>query len=157
MQLTYKLPWLVVIVSATVVLAVANIYRLMKDKQLLDPKYELFIAFAQSSYILAAPIGMFLFWLLSCNQVYHREWEKRPLLSMFVVCTIWLFVAALITPPGLTFIRNKIESREVRGIMPILILASLYISTKFQVDFLRARAIHSKANDVFFYEKSCKA
>ena len=99
MQLTYKLPWLVVIVSATVVLAVANIYRLMKDKQLLDPKYELFIAFAQSSYILAAPIGIFLFWLLSCNQVYHREWEKRPLLSMFVVCTIWLFVAALITPP----------------------------------------------------------
>lgn len=76
---------------------------------------------------------------------------------MFVVCTIWLFVALLITPPGLTFIKNKIESREVRAIMPILILASLYVSTKFEVDFLRARSIHSKGNDVLFYEKSCKA
>ncbi len=156
MERTYKLVWLVLVLSAALVLVVANVYKLVKDKELLDSNYELLLTFVQSSQILMAPIGIFSFWLLSCNQVYHREWEKRPLLSMFILCSIWLCVTLLVTPIGLTFIKNKIESREGRTAMSVLTLISLYFTTKFESQMLLARYTHQKMKDPLFFEKSCK-
>jgi hypothetical protein len=152
----HKILWLVAILSATAVVAAAILYKLIKKKELLDPKYQVLIAIVQSSQLYMTPILLIVYSLFSCRGFYesHKFHQYIRLIGGSLCLLSALF---LVSPAGLILIKNNTSSPLLENIFSILSLVSLYVFARIEVFSLTARVVHRKQfNDVMFYDKKCK-
>jgi hypothetical protein len=151
----HNILWLVAILSATAVLVFAVLYKLIKKKELLDPKYQILIAFVQSSQLFFIPIFLSLHTFFGCKNFYSKhsfsEYIKNIVLSVLILSAVFL-----ISPTGLILVKNNTSSPVVENIFSILTLVSLFVIGQFGVSGLTSRGARHKNLGPMFYDKKCK-
>ena len=152
----HKILWLVIILSATAVVSAAILYKLVKKKELLDPKYQVLIAIVQSSQLYMLPIFLIVHTFFGCNNFYNKSRKVYNYITEFGLSFCLLSAVFLISPAGLILIKNNTSSLLVENIFSILSLISLFIFARVEVSSLTARTTHQKNLGVMFYDKNCK-
>lgn len=147
--------WLVAIMSATAVLVFAVLYKLIKKKELLDTKYQILIAFVQSSQLFFLPIFLSLHTFFGCQNFYSKHSFSEYIKT---IVTVVLIISALffVSPPGLILVKNNTSSPVVENIFSILTLVSLFIIGRLGVFNLMSRGGRHKNFGPMFYDKKCK-
>ena len=152
----HEILWLVVILSATAVVAAAILYKLIQKKELLDPNYQVLIALVQSSQLYMSPIILTLHTFFSCKNFYSKH-SFSEYITMIGFSFFMLSAVFLISPAGLILIKNNTSNPVVENIFSILSLVSLFSFARVEVFSLTARTTNRKKfNLTMFYDKKCK-